>query len=407
VTDRVFDPDVVQCPFPTYETLRAECPVSRVPGDDELYLVVGYDDVVSVLQDSETFSSKAGPGLRQRQSPAAKEVLASGHRIVRTLLTNDPPSHTRYRRIVTKAMTARAVAAMEPAVRDVIDGLVDSLDAGLAEGGSVDFVEHFAQPLPLIVIAEFLGVPSEDLPIFKKWSDDAAEVLGGTLSEERQIEVNTSLVELLAYFADKAAERREAPGADFLTTLVTADKGQLTVEEIIAIAYVVLVAGNETTVNLLSSVMLVLLEDRALMARVRADRSLIPRVVEEALRLHSPVQGFPRRVTRETEIGGVTVPEGAQVMLMIGAANRDPAYFERPDSVDVEPGDARPHLAFGKGAHFCLGAGLSRLEAGLALNALLDRFDELVLAEPDFVPTYADNAILRSMLNLPITTGGN
>jgi cytochrome P450 len=407
MTDRVFDPDVVQCPFPTYETLRAECPVSRVPGDDELYLVVGYDDVVNVLQDLETFSSKAGPGLRQRQSPAAKAVLASGHRIVRTLLTNDPPGHTRYRRLVTKALTARAVSAMEPEVRGVIDGLVDRLEADLAGGGSVDFVEAFAQPLPLTVIADFLGVPNDDLPIFKKWSDDAAEVLGGTLSEERQIEVNTSLVELLAYFADKAVERREAPGADFLSTLVTADKGQLTVEEVIAIAYVVLVAGNETTVNLMSSVMFILLQDPELMNRVRGDRALVPRVVEEALRLNSPVQGFPRRVMRETQIGGVTVPEGSLVMVMIGAANRDPAYFDRPDSVDLDPAHQNPHLAFGKGAHFCLGATLSRLEAGLAVNAMLDRFTDLELAEPDFVPTYADNAILRSMLRLPITTGGN
>jgi len=179
------------------------------------------------------------------------------------------------------------------------------------------------------------------------------------------------------------------------------------VEEVIAIAYVVLVAGNETTVNLLSSVMLMLLQDPALMSRVRADRALVPGVVEEALRLNSPVQGFPRLVTRETQIGGVTVPAGAQVMLMIGAANRDPAYFASPDDVDLDPEHQQAHLAFGKGAHFCLGATLSRLEAGLAVNAMLDRFNELKLAEPDFVPTYADNAILRSMLRLPITTGGN
>lgn len=406
MTDRVFDPDVVQCPFPTYETLQAECPVSRVPGDDELYLVVGYDDVANVLQDTETFSSKAGPGLRQRQSPAAKEVLASGHRIVRTLLTNDPPSHTRYRRIVTKALTARAVAGMEPGIRAVVDSLADRIEAGMAAGGPVDFVEAFAQPLPLTVIAEFLGVPNEDLPTFKKWSDDAAEVLGGTLTEERQIEVNTSLVELLAYFAAKATQRREAPGADFLSTLVAADKGQLTVEEIIAIAYVVLVAGNETTVNLLSSAMYLLLRDPALLQRVRDDRALIPRLVEEALRLNSPVQGFPRKVARETQIGDVTVPAGAQVMLMIGAANRDPAYFEHADSVEVDTPRETPHLAFGKGVHFCLGAGLSRLEAGLALNVMLDRFNELELADPDFSPVYADNAILRSMLSLPITAGG-
>ena len=397
MTDRLFDPDVVQCPYPSYKKLQAECPVYQVPEDDELFLVLGYDDVVDVLGNPEVFSSKAGPGLRQRQSPAAKEVLASGHRVVRTLLTNDPPSHTHYRRIVSKAFTARRIAALEPGVAKVIDELID----GLATSDDIDFVRDFAQPLPLIVIADFLGVPTDDLPTFKRWSDDAAEVLGGTLTEQRQVEVNTSLIELLQYFADKSDERRSGPGADFLSSLIAADDGQLTTEEIIAIAYVVLVAGNETTVNLLSSVMRILLDDADLLARVRADRALVPKVVEEALRLESPIQGFPRRALVDTEINGVEVPAGAQVMLMIGAANRDPSQFENPDEVQLD-GGARPHVSFGKGIHFCVGAALSRLEAEIALNALLDRFGTIELAEPGNGAVYADNAILRSMLELPI-----
>lgn len=397
MTDRLFEPDVVQCPYPSYRKMQAECPVFQVPEDEELFLVLGYEDVVDVLGNPEVFSSKAGPGLRQKPAPAAKEILAQGHRIVRTLLTNDPPSHTHYRRIVSKAFTARRVAALEPGVAKVIDELID----GLATSDDVDFVRDFAQPLPLIVIAEFLGVPTDDLPTFKRWSDDAAEVLGGTLSEERQIEVNTSLVELLQYFADRADERRASPGSDFLSSLIAAENGQLTTEEIIAIAYVVLVAGNETTVNLLSSVMLILLEDADLLARVRADRTLIPKVVEEALRLQSPIQGFPRRAIVDTEINGVEVPAGSQVMLMIGAANRDPSQFENPDEVQLD-GGVRPHVSFGKGIHFCVGAALSRLEAEIALNALFDRFSTIELADPEHVAVYADNAILRSMLELPV-----
>lgn len=397
MTDRLFEPDVVQCPYPEYKKLQAECPVYRVPEDDNLFLVLGYDDVVDVLGNPEVFSSKAGPGLRQKQSPAAKEVLASGHRVVRTLLTNDPPSHTHYRRIVSKAFTARRIAALEPGVAKVIDELIDKL----ATNDDVDFVRDFAQPLPLIVIADFLGVPTDDLPTFKRWSDDAAEVLGGTLTEQRQVEVNTSLIELLQYFADHSDERRKSPGADFLSTLVAAEGGELTTEEIIAIAYVVLVAGNETTVNLLSSVMRILLDDADLLARVRADRALVPKVVEEALRLESPIQGFPRRALVDTEINGVEVPAGAQVMLMIGAANRDPSQFENPDEVQLDVG-ARPHVSFGKGIHFCVGAALSRLEAEIALNALLDRFGTIELAKPEERAVYADNAILRSMLELPV-----
>lgn len=397
MSDRLFDPEVVQCPFPHYRDLQATCPVYKVP-DDDLYLVTTYDDCVAVLSDTDTFSSKAGPGLRQRQYPAARAVLDGGHQLVRTLLTNDPPQHTYYRALVSKAFTARRIAALEPGVKVVIDRLVDTI----AVNGGGDFVSAFAQPLPLIVISQFLGVPEADLDRFKRWSDDAAEVLGGTLSEQEQIRVNRSLVELLQYFADQSEARREAPSTDFLSTLVGAEDGGLSVEEIIAIAYVVLVAGNETTVNLLSSVMLMLVQDDTLMARVRADRSLVSTVIEEALRLHSPVQGFPRRVQSDTEIGGVSVPAGSQVMVMIAAANRDPAYFDDPDAVRVEEGQPRAHIAFGKGIHFCVGAALSRLEAEIGLNALLDRFSSIELADKDFIPRYADNAILRSLLDLPI-----
>jgi cytochrome P450 len=396
--DRLFDPDVVQCPFPHYRELQATCPVYKVP-DEDLYLVTTYDDCVEVLSDTDTFSSKAGPGLRQRQYPAARAVLDSGHQIVRTLLTNDPPEHTYYRTLVSRAFTARRIAALEPGVKVVIDRLVDRL----AVSGGGDFVSDFAQPLPLIVISQFLGVPEEDLDQFKRWSDDAASVLGGTLSEEEQIRVNRSLIELLQYFADQSDARRGAPSSDFLSTLVGAEGGTLTVEEIIAIAYVVLVAGNETTVNLLSSVMLMLLQDDALMARVRADRSLVSTVIEEALRLQSPVQGFPRRVLSDTKIGGVPIPAGSQVMLMVAAANRDPAYFDDPDAVRVEEGQSRAHIAFGKGIHFCVGAALSRLEAEIGLNALLDRFPIIEFANTTYVPRYADNAILRSLLELPVT----
>lgn len=396
MTDRLFEPDVVQCPFPRYQELQQECPV--VAAADDVYLVLGYDECVEVLGDTVTYSSKTGPGLRQTPAPAAKAVMKSGHKLVRTLLTNDPPEHTYYRRIVAKAFSARSVAAMGAGVSELIDRLLDDL----AQRGTADFVEVVAQPLPLLVIADFLGVPADDLDTFKRWSDDAAEVLGGTMSEERQVEVTTSLVELLAYFADRTDERRVAPGGDFLSTLLAADQGRLSLEEIIAIAYVVLVAGNETTVNLLTSLMLILLEDPELMERVRADRSLVPTVVEEALRLQAPVQGFPRVATVDTIVGGVEVPAGAQVMVMVGAANRDQRHFPDPDSVSVN-GDAGPaHLTFGKGAHFCVGAALSRLEAGLALNALLDRFETIKLAEPDFQPVYADNAILRSLLRLPV-----
>jgi cytochrome P450 len=396
--DRLFEPDVVQCPFPRYRELQDSGPVHRVP-DEDLYLVMTYDECVNVLSDPEIFSSKAGPGLRQKQYESAKKVLDEGHQIVRTLLTNDPPSHSYYRKLVSKAFTARRIAALGPNVKSTVDELAERL----ADEPAVDFISTFAQPLPLIVIADFLGVSRDDLDTFKRWSDDAASVLGGTLTEQEQIRVNRSLIELLQFFADRSAERRAAPSTDFLSTLIAVENGELSTEEIIAIAYVVLVAGNETTVNLLSSVMLILLQDDALMEKVRADRSLVPTVVEEALRLQSPVQGFPRRVLSDTTIADVDVPAGSQVMVMVAAANRDPAYFDDPDEVRLEAGRPRAHIAFGKGIHFCIGAALSRLEATIGVNALLDRFESITLADRDFEPRYADNAILRSLLELPIT----
>jgi cytochrome P450 len=397
--DEIFDPEMIQCPFPRYQELAAQSPAVRVRDErSDIFIVTGYEDCVSVLSDPATFSSKIGPGLRQRPSDAARAVLAQGPQLVRTLLTNDPPAHTRYRRLVSRSFTARRIAGLEPVVEEITASLI----AGMAERTSVDFVEDFAQPLPLLVIARFLGVPDSDLPNFRRWSDDAAEVLGGKLSEAREIEISTSLVELLEYFAEQAEARRNEPRDDFLTMLVQSDGGALTMEEVVAVAYVVLVAGNETTVNLLSATMLLLLQNPEDFDRVRRDRSLVPLVIEEALRLQSPVQGFPRLATVDTEVGGVQVPAGSQVLLMIGAANRDPRNFGMPDALRLNEGQARGHIAFGNGIHFCVGAALSRLEAEIAVNRLLDKFPRIEIGDPGFEPQYADNLMLRTLVSLPL-----
>jgi cytochrome P450 len=180
------------------------------------------------------------------------------------------------------------------------------------------------------------------------------------------------------------------------------DEGSLTLEEIVAIAYVVLVAGNETTVNLLSGAMLLLLQNRNDFERLRGDRSLVPALVEEALRLQSPIQGFPRLAAVDTEVAGVPIPAGSQVLLMIGAANRDPAQFESPDSLDLHARRSPGHIAFGHGSHFCVGAALSRLEAEIAFNQLLDRFTDITLQDPGFEPRYAENVMLRGLISLPV-----
>jgi cytochrome P450 len=399
VIEDVFDAAVVQCPFQRYDELRAASPAVRVPDErSDIFVVTSYEDCVRVLGDPVTFSSKIGPGLRQRPSPAARAILDRGPKLVRTLLTNDPPEHTRFRRLVTRSFTPRRLADLKPVVEELIGALIDSMQ-NLEE---VDFVQDFAQPLPLLVIARFLGVPDSELPTFRRWSDDAAEVLGGKLDDARQVHIATSLVELLEYFATQAEGRRSQPKVDFLTALVEMDDRSLTIEEIMAIAYVVLVAGNETTVNLLSGSMLLLLQNPGEFDRVRGDRSLVPLLVEEALRLQSPIQGFPRLATVDTEVGGVPIPAGSQVLLMVGAANRDSAQFDAPDVLDLRARRSPGHIAFGHGPHFCVGAALSRLEAEIAFNQLLDRFSTITLQDPAFEPTYADNLMLRGLTSLPV-----
>jgi cytochrome P450 len=391
---RLLPSETVQCPFEHYAQLRAEDPVRYLPEVD-WYLVTRYEDCVSVLRDHTRFSSQLGPGLRERPSDAVKEVLRTGPRLVRTVLTNDPPSHTAYRTIAARAFTARRVAALEPAIRAVATELLERL----AGRPGMDFVTDFAIPLPILVIADILGVPRTDLPDFKRWSDDAAAVMSGHLSEEADLQCHRSLVELLLYFQGLVRDRRADPHDDLLSALACDDA--LTEEDVIALAYVILVAGNETTVNLLSSTMLRLLTEPAVAARVRSHREELARLVEEVLRLDSPIQGIPRLVKEDTVVGGTPIPAGARLLAMVGSAHRDPDAFGHPDMVDLGRTGAG-HVAFGIGIHFCLGAALSRLEADVAFNLLFDWYESIELADDLFSPSWADNPVIRSLRHLPV-----
>ncbi len=398
MVDPFYQFDTVQSPHGYYRKLRENDPVHQLE-DEDVFLVTRHADCEEVLAETEAFSNKAGPGLRQSELMGAA-TSPDDYRVVRTLLTNDPPSHTRFRKLVAPAFTARRISMLENKIRGVANDLIDAFPSE----GRIDYVKDFATPLPLIVIADFLGVPRDDLEIFAKWSDDAAEVLGGTLTSERSQECYDSLQELLGYFDGRVAECRVNAGDDFLGLLVSARDGDelpLTTQEILAISYVTLVAGNETTVNLLSSLMLLLQQNPDQLARLRNDRSKIPVAVEEALRLEAPVQGSVRRVKIDTEVGGTAVPEGSRVLILAGSANRDDAVFANPDAFDVDRKNSRSHLSFGKGLHFCLGAALSRLEGAVALELLLDRVESMDVPA-DFTPEYKDNAVLRSLISLPL-----
>jgi cytochrome P450 len=399
-----FDPAVLECPYPFYEALRTEARVHQVPGIG-LFLVSRYEDVMEALRTPEVFSSdmsKAGSGsvvgmFSPPPSAEIREILARGFPTANTLLTNDPPSHSHYRALVAKAFSPRRVSKMERDIRGLADDLVDAF----VDDGEVELVTQFAVPLPLTVIADALGVPRRDLDRFKVWSDDAVAPLGNILDHARQVEIAKSFVEFQHYFAAKIDERRAEPQDDMLTDLVEArvDGKALDVPELLSIVQQMLVAGNETTTKLIGSAMLLLLEHDEAMAAVRADPTLISHVVEEALRLESPVQGMFRVAAVDTELGGTAIPAGSPLVLLYASANRDDDVFGCPADFDLGRTNVRQHLAFGQGPHFCVGAALSRAEARVAFEVLLERLDKIRLGRPE-PPAHEPSLVLRGLKEL-------
>jgi cytochrome P450 len=368
-------PEVLECPYPYYERVRNEAPVHQTPLG--FFVVSRYEDVVAVVRDTDRFSSDmrnsfvSGP-----PSDEVKAIQAEGYPSVNTLLTNDPPSHTQFRGLVNKAFSPRRVAQLEGEIRQIANELMDRFEAF----GSVELVTEFAVGLPLTVIADALGVSRDDMPQFKRWSDDAVAPLSGMLSAERQVECARSRVEMQRYMVERIREREAELRDDLLSDLVQArfDQGDragegLDLPELLNVIEQLLVAGNETTTKAIAAGMQLLLEHPDQLAAVEADHSLIANLVEEALRMESPVQMLPRVAKVDVEVGGVAIPAGSILMMLYGCANRDEAKFPDGEAFDVARANARAHLAFGNGAHFCPGAALARSEGRIAFETLLGR----------------------------------
>ncbi|MDQ1491082.1 MAG: hypothetical protein QOJ23_3596 [Actinomycetota bacterium] len=408
-----FDPfaeAVIADPAPWYALMRKEQPVFRVPGLG-FYLVTRHEDVVAAVRDTDTFSNRfTSPGLALgRGSPAIQEeldaILARGYPRTPTLLTNDPPAHTRFRRLVSRAFTPRRVSSWTGA----IDRLSDELIGAFAGRGSVELVAEFAVPLPIGVIADALGVPRDMQPTFRRWTDDSTDLIGADVTDERRLDAARGLVEFQTYFAAELADRRRSPRDDFLTDLLQAeeygldDTRPLDTPEMLSILHQLLVAGNETTTTLLAESMRLLVASPSDYRRVAADGdgSYTAAVVEEALRLCAPAQGMFRVVTRDTVLGGVELPAGATAILMYASANRDESQW--PDAESFCPGrdGVRHHLSFGSGIHFCVGAALSRAEAQAALPRLCRALPDARLATDtlDYKPSF----VLRGLRSLPLT----
>jgi len=416
-----FDPfaaPVIADPARWYARMRREQPVFRVPGHG-FYLVTRYEDVLFALRDTETFSNRfTSPGLALgRGSPGVQAeidaILAEGYPRTATLLTNDPPAHTRFRRLVSRAFTPRRVASWQPG----IERLTEELIARFAGHGSVELVGEFAVPLPIGVIADALGVPRAMQPTFRRWTDDSTDLIGADVTDERRLAAARGLVEFQHFFAGELDDRRRRPRDDFLTDLVQAtvegdpaelqaaglvDTRPLDTAEMLSILHQLLVAGNETTTTLLAESVRLLIGEPGAYARVAADEdgSYTAAVVEESLRLAAPAQGMFRVVTRDTVLGGVEVPAGSTAILMYASANRDEALAADGDAFCPGRGGTRQHLSFGGGIHYCIGAALSRAEAQTALPRLCRAMPGARVAAPtlDYKPSF----ILRGLRSLPL-----
>lgn len=358
-------------------------PPVRYDTDIGMWDVYGYPEAQEILGDPAMFSSGTLRLIPKELIPGGGEFSMAG------LLTQlDPPEHATMRKLVSSAFTRKVVADLEPRITTLTHELLDAV----RERGRVELVADLAHPLPVIVIAELLGVPGGDRALFKQWADalfrrDTRISLVKPV-EEQNVDTRAaqkSWSEMSGYLADHAAQRRRQPRADLLTRLVEAevDGERLPDDQVVNFAILLLLAGHITTTMLLGNTVLCLDTFPEQQDKVRADRTLIPAVIEESLRLLTPFAAVGRVTTREAEIGGVTIPADQLLMVWLAAANRDPRQFPDPDVFD--PGrDPNPHLAFGRGIHFCLGAPLARLEGRIALNILLDRFTPL-RTDPDDV----------------------
>jgi cytochrome P450 len=393
-----FDDAMLADPYPFYERLRSQDPV-HWDESDKRWLLTRYADVTSVLR-SPAASSNRVQVVLHFVPPEFRRIAEAR---AKSMISCDAPDHNRLRLLVSKAFTARAVEAMTHKIQHLVDGFLDAVQAR----GRMDVIADLAYPLPVTVIAEMLGVPAEDRGLFKKWSDELSILAGGggspaalTLDDYRRNA--QSYEELTAYLSNIAAQRRTQPRDDLITALVQAEEAgdRLSEEEFYANTMLLLVAGNETTTNLIGNGTLALLQHPDQLRKLREKPSLIASAVEELLRYDSPVQMTTRVLTHDLELGGKQLRQGQMVVVMLGAANRDPEVFSAPNRLDVERADNK-HLSFGLGSHFCLGAQLARLEGRIVFETLLRRMPKLRLEGPG--PQRRRHFNLRGLQSLSVT----
>ncbi len=379
------EPDYVADPYPYWERLRNEAPVYWCEAN-KFWAITRYDDVLDVLHDPARFSSGGGPA-------------GSADMPRMPLIQDDPPHHDRLRRILSKAFTPRTTAEREERVREIAQGLVDELRVGAAAGEPIDLVRAFSGPFPVSVIAEILGIPKELRDRLRLWHASSS-VTGA--KEVGDADPPTVMREMHATLAELIEARRKERHDDLFSALIEAsetDESPLKPDELVGLCQLLWTAGNETTSNLLSNAALVLQENPELLETVRSEPTRIPAIVEEMLRLQSPINGLARTATEDVELQGEKIRRGDIMMVMFASANRDPRHFERADEFDPDrsPND---HLALSHGIHFCLGSHLARLEARVGLEALGELLPSVQL-KPE-AGARIPFGILRGWLHLPL-----
>ncbi|MCU1512616.1 MAG: cytochrome [Arthrobacter sp.] len=382
--DFVPDNDHPLDPFPHYRRMRESAPVFHDEQSGSWH-VFRYDDVQRVLTEHAVFSSRMG----------GDDPSETGQLFAASLISTDPPRHRQLRSLVTQAFTPRSVDALAPRISTLAAELLD----GIASTGTADLIEELAYPLPVIVIAELMGIPAEDRNRFKQWSD---VIVSQTRTGTENVDHHATNREMTEYFLAMIEQRRSRPGSDLISNLLAAeiDGQKLSVAELLGFCSLLLVAGNETTTNLIGNAVLCFTEAPGTIERLLAEPSLLPQAIEEVLRYRSPVQSMYRVTATDTTLGGLPIPAGAPLVAWIGSANRDERQFQRPERFDIHRGPIR-HLAFGQGIHFCLGAPLARLEARIALTAVLSRLSGLSLAAGTHLERM-ESTIIYGLKELPV-----
>ncbi len=405
-----FDPANLQDPFPAYQALRENAPVFRheLTG---MFFISRHPTVKRVLGDTDTFSSRmsnvsASAGSKNMDPAIAAEFKEVSQKLAPpsdTMLTADPPQQTRYRKAMGRAFTQR-VPTFESAIREIAIDLVDSWGAD----GRIDFMNTFAVPFPVRTIAQMLAMKSGLEADIKRWSDDSVAGLGTQIDDARRLEAARGVLELQTYWTNEVESRRKEPRDDFITDLAQAQfddpesgKRPLTTSEAISILQQLMVAGNETTTKLLNEILKLLAQHPEQWERLRANPQRVEAVVEEGLRLSTPNQGLFRQVRQDVELDGVSIPKGSTVWVMFASANRDEDVFPDAARFDPDRPNLREHLAFGSGAHFCIGAPLARLETKIALLEIAKRVRKIEIAAGTTL-NYEPSFILRGLAALEL-----